>query len=306
MITSLQNPRVKAAIRLRDSRQRRKSGRFLIDGAREILRAWQSGITLTELYYCQEWVHTSEGSDLLFIIQQGSFPANSPEELSAHPGTESVFPELLPVSSKVFERLAYGERAEGFLAVAQAPVRKLENFLHLPNTQPPLYGVLVDVEKPGNVGAAMRSADGAGVTGVIVAGENAELWNPNTIRASLGTIFHVPCCTATEQNALSWLRRNVAVIYAASLDAEQSYTEVDFTIPCAIALGSEDEGLDIAWQGFPNPSAPQNADDSSPSAMIVPIALPMLGIADSLNVSAAAAVLFYEALRQRGVREERG
>jgi TrmH family RNA methyltransferase len=143
--------------------------------------------------------------------------------------------------------------------------------------------VLEGIQKPGNVGAVLRSADAAGVHALIVADGGTDLYNPNAIRASLGTIFTVPVCSATTSDTLAWLRRHGVPMFAAQVDAERLYTEVDFRGPSAIVLGSEASGLSEAWFG----------------TEATAIKLPMLGAADSLNVSAAAAVLFYEALRQR-------
>jgi TrmH family RNA methyltransferase len=180
----------------------------------------------------------------------------------------------------VFSKLAFGDRAEGVLGVARMPESRLDQLVLPPR---PLVAVLEGIEKPGNIGAALRSADGAGVSAVILADGGTDLYNPNTIRASLGTIFSRPVIAASASDTLDWLRRTGLAIYAARTDAEQLYTAVDFTGPSAIVLGSEARGLASTW--------------SQPD--VIPIRLPMQGIADSLNISAAAAVLFYEAVRQR-------
>ena len=139
------------------------------------------------------------------------------------------------------------------------------------------------------LGAVLRSADGAGVSAVIAAGGGADLYNPNAIRASLGAIFSVPFCGASSADTIAWLRRQKITIFAARVDVSVEYTAGDFTGPCAFVLGSEVEGLSDAWRG----------ED------IKPIRVPMLGATDSLNVSATAAVLFYEAVRQRSANENR-
>jgi TrmH family RNA methyltransferase len=187
------------------------------------------------------------------------------------------------VTPQVFAKLAFGERAEGVVAVAVAREKSLAE-MTLPAS--PLVAVLAGVEKPGNIGAVLRSADGAGIDALIVVDGGTDLYNPNTIRASLGTIFNIPVCVAAADETLDWLRAHGMRIFAARLDAALDYTTANFTGPTAIVLGSEAAGLDAVW----------SADD------VVPIRLPMLCIADSLNVSASAAVLFYEALRQRGER----
>jgi TrmH family RNA methyltransferase len=269
VITSLQNPRVKAAARLRDARGRQTQGRIVIDGARELLRALQAGIEVLEVYVCKELCRSEECRGLLSALAE---PVAQPYE-------------VLQVSSSVFEKLAFGARAEGVVGVARTPTRSLAN---LPLPKNPLVAVLEGVEKPGNVGAVLRSADTAGVSALVVANGGTDLYNPNAIRASLGTIFTVPVCNASSIETLAWLQERKLTIYAAWVDAEREYIGVDLTGPCAVVLGSEAKGLSDVWR--PDRSG------------ITAVKLPMLGVADSLNVSTAAAVLFYEALRQRRTR----
>jgi TrmH family RNA methyltransferase len=261
-ITSLQNPRVKEAVRLRDRRHREKQGRILIDGARELARAVGAGVRMLEVFVCEP-LCTSEESQRLW----GRLP--------------DCGGEVIQVTAPVFQKLSFGHRAEGFLGVAEMPRPTLAD-LRLP--QRPVVAVLEGVEKPGNVGAVLRSADAAGVSALIVADARTDLYNPNAIRASLGTIFTMRVCAATAAETVDWLRQHHLAIYAARVDASLPYTQLDYRGPTAIVLGSEAEGLSAAW----------SAGD------ITPVRLPMLGVADSLNVSATAAVLFYEALRQRG------
>ena len=169
-------------------------------------------------------------------------------------------------------------------ASSSSPKRRDADLSDLRLPPNPLVAVLEGLEKPGNVGAILRSADAAGVDAVIVADGRTDLYNPNTIRASLGTVFRENVCEATTAETIEWLRNRELTIVAARPDAEQSYSEVDFRSGAAIVLGSEADGLSDAWRG----------------TNITPVRLPMLGMADSLNVSTTAAVLFYEALRQRG------
>jgi TrmH family RNA methyltransferase len=260
-ITSLQNQRVKDAAKLRDRRERRKQGRILIDGAREIRLAIDAHVELIEVFVCEALCHSSDCRRLI-------------EQLATLPIRQSR------VASAVFEKLAFGDRAEGVLAVAKALERAMAD-LALPAS--PLVAVLEGAEKPGNIGAVLRSADAAGVSALVVADPRTDLFNPNTIRASLGAIFTVPGCCAAAADVRDWLVRQRISIFAVRVDAETLYTDADFTQPTAIVLGSEAEGLSTIWKG-PN---------------IAPIRLPMSGRTDSLNVSATAAVLFYEALRQR-------
>jgi RNA methyltransferase, TrmH family len=265
-ITSLQNPRVKEAVRLRDSRQRAKQGRIVIDGARELRRAIAGGVKLEELFICES---LCKGDDARWLLD----------------ALPSLGCEVLQVNETVFEKVAFGHRTDGVLGVAKMPRTTLASVAERldSSTHAPLIVVLEGVEKPGNVGAVLRTADAAGVSALIVADGRTDLFNPNAIRASLGTIFTVPVCEATSNEALDWLRERNTKIFAARVDGSVPYTEADYRGPTAIVLGSEAEGLSQAW----------TADN------IAAIRLPMLGIADSLNVSVTAAVIVYEAMRQR-------
>lgn len=260
-ITSLHNPRIKQALKLRDRKGRTAQGRIIIDGAREIARAIQAGVALDEVFICEDLCHTAEAEDLLATL-----PSSSAQPFRTTP--------------EVFAKLAYGERGEGIIATAATPERSLDELV-LPDL--PLVAVLERVEKPGNVGAVLRTADAAGVSALIVADGGTDLYNPNAIRASLGAIFTVPVCAASTPRTLQWLRERSLPIYAARVDGATLYPACNFASAAAIVLGSEAEGLSDAWHG----------DD------IHAVALPMLGVVDSLNVSATAAVLFYEAWRQR-------
>jgi RNA methyltransferase, TrmH family len=187
---------------------------------------------------------------------------------------------LVELGRDAFEKLSYGDRLDGVVAVAETPPRTLEELI-LPLD--PLIGVVEGVEKPGNLGAILRSADGSGVNAVIVADTATDLFNPNIIRASIGTVFAVRVAVASSGDVLTWLREREIAIIAARLDASVDYAAADYSGAVAIALGSEARGLSDPWGELARTS----------------VKLPMLGVADSLNVSATAAVLFYEALRQR-------
>ncbi len=266
-ITSLQNPRVKAAVRLRARQERDETGLTIVDGARELRRAIAAGVAVVEAFVCPDDVRSEEAR----------------EAVAALPATGA---RLWPVSPEVLGKVAFGERAEGVVAVVRIPSLSLV-LLELPDD--PLIGVVEGVEKPGNLGAVLRSADGAGLDALIAADPLTDPFNPNTIRASLGTVFHVPLATATTTATLTWLRDLSIRIVATRVDADRLYTDVDLRGPLAIVLGSEAAGLSGAW----------DAPD------VEPVRLPMSGIADSLNVSAAAAAIFYEARRQRGLRARR-
>ncbi len=262
-ITSRQNPRVKDTVRLRDRRHREKQGQILIDGARELTRAIRCGVQVAEVFICETLCDSEDSRRLLEMLP----------ECGA---------EVLQVTEGVFEKLAFGHRTEGLLGVAEMPRARLDD-LRVPSDA--LVAVLEGVEKPGNLGAVLRSADAAGLSAVIAADARTDLYNPNAIRASLGTIFTMPVCAATTQQTLDWLRGQGLAVFAARVDGSTAYTLADFCRPAAIVLGSEAHGLSAAW----------SADD------VMAVHLPMAGVADSLNVSAAAAVLFYEARRQRGL-----
>ncbi|HEY2882300.1 MAG TPA: RNA methyltransferase [Pirellulales bacterium] len=260
-LTSTANPRVKAAAKLRSSRERIAQRRFVINGAREIGRAVDAKIKIDEVFVCPELCTSDDSRRLL-------------------PRLQKLDAAQFEVTSSVYDVLAYGSRDDGVLAVAEIPQRALGD---LRLRKQPLVAVLEGIEKPGNVGAVLRSADGAGVSAVIVADGGVDLYNPNAIRASLGTIFTMPIAAATSAETLAWLRAQKLQVFAARVDGSVNYTQCDLSGPCVIVLGNEATGLTDVWQGTD----------------ITAIALPMRGIADSLNISAAAAVLFYEALRQR-------
>jgi len=184
------------------------------------------------------------------------------------------------LSPPVFDKLAFGHRHDGVIAVARIPARSIAEFLF---DGAALVAVLEGIEKPGNVGAILRTADAAGVGGVLVCDAASDLYNPNCIRASMGTLFSQNVCVTTSAEALSALQQRRFRLFAARVDGEIDYTEADFTQPAAIILGSEAYGLSDVWR----------------AAGVATIRLPQFGIADSLNVSVTAAVLFYEAVRQR-------
>lgn len=260
-ITSRQNERVKQAVKLRDARQRKKQGRFIIDGVREIGRALDAGIEIVEVFVCPQLCKPPTAQELLARLDNSG----------------AVVAE---VTGEVYAKLTFGSRSDGVVVVANTPERNLDA-LELPAN--PLIAILERVEKPGNVGAILRSADGAGMDAVIVVDPQTDLFNPNTIRSSVGTVFSKQVCTSPLDQTLARLREWKVSLVAARPEAGQLYTEIDFSLGTAIVLGSEARGLTAAWQ----------------QADIAGIRLPMQGIADSLNVSTTAAVLFYEARRQR-------
>jgi TrmH family RNA methyltransferase len=263
LLTSATNPTVKAAAALRDRRQRDRTGLTLVDGAREVRRALDAGVTVTEVFVCEPLL---AGPDARAVLDRLSL-----DGVTVH-----------PVSEHVFAKIAFGDRAEGLLAVVRVPSVAIDD-LRLPPD--PLVVVLEGVEKPGNIGAVLRSMDGAGADALILADPRTDAFNPNAIRASAGTIFSLPVGAASTESTMTWLRDRNLRLVVARVDAERLYTDVDLTGPLAIALGAETGGLTPAWSV------------SGAEAVRVP----MLGTADSLNVSVCAAVLIYEARRQRGM-----
>jgi TrmH family RNA methyltransferase len=247
---------------LRERRERDATGRTLVDGARESLRAIDAGVEVVEAFVCRSRVDSAEGRQAL-------------ERIDRLPSAARV-----EVSERAFDRLAYGDRADGIVLVVATPSARLDD-IRLP--QNPLVVVTEDVEKPGNVGAILRSADAVGASAVIAVG-GTDLFNPNVIRSSIGTIFSVPVATGSASEVIDWLTAQDVRIVASRVDAAAVHVDADLTGAVAIVLGSEADGLSEAWR----------------SPAIEGVRLPMLGSADSLNVSAAAAVLLYEAWRQRG------
>jgi RNA methyltransferase, TrmH family len=263
VITSRTNPRLRAAATLRDRHERAARGLTLVDGAREIGRAVDAGIAVEEAFVCEELVRTAEARTTLQALRAAGV-------------------DIVDVGPLAFERVAFGDRADGIVAVVRPPSTSLAD-LGAPLPPDPLVVVVEAVEKPGNLGAILRSADGAGASLVIVADPRTDLWNPNAIRASVGTIFALPLAAAPTPEALAWLRACEIGLVAARVDATLAYDAADLTGRRAIALGSEAEGLSGAWH----------------AADVVAVRLPMRGVADSLNVSTAAAILLYESRRQR-------
>lgn len=260
-LASPANPRIKAAASLRDRRERESSGLTLVDGARELRRALDAGVEIVEAFICEPLL---AGEDARFALD----------------GLRERQVLITTTSEAAFAKLAFGDRAEGLVAVIRAPSIALAALNPPPD---PLIIVIEGVEKPGNVGAVLRSADGAGADAVIAASPRTDHANPNVIRASAGTIFAVPMAAAPTAVVIDWLREHRIRIVAASVDAAQLYTDADLTGPLALVVGSEAGGLTEAWN----------------DPEIEAIRLPMYGVADSLNVSVSAAILLYEARRQR-------
>ncbi len=261
-ITSLANPKVKHAVRLRQRSHRDEAGQMLVEGYRECLRALDNGYQPQMLFFCEE-----------LYLKNLNEPAivRRCAELGA---------ELYACSAPVFEKLAYRERPEGLLIVGPQLTRRLAD-LRLPEHA--LVVVAESIEKPGNLGTILRSADAAGVHAVIVCDRCTDIHNPNVVRASTGTLFSVPVVEAESDEALAFLRQRGFRILAATPHTEHLHCDVPLTGNVALAVGTEQYGLTDKWM----------------SAADLRVRIPMFGLADSLNVAAATTILLFEAVRQR-------
>lgn len=257
IITSTQNPKVKSLMQLEKPRERRKQQLFLIEGAREVRLALEAGYKIGNIFYCEEIVAKKElGFDL----------------------TDNKL--VIPVSREVFQKIAVREDSGGVLAVAEMKPHGLSQIRLSKN---PLVLILEAVEKPGNLGAILRTADAAGVDAVIICDPQTDFYNPNVIRSSVGCVFTTQIAAATSNETIKWLNQHNISIYCTYLAASKVYHQVDYKQASAIVLGTESIGLSDIWV--------KNATAN--------IIIPMHGKIDSMNVSNAAAVVVFEALRQR-------
>lgn len=255
-ITSLQNPRIKHIVKLReDKRQRKKDGLILVEGFAELTLALSCGFVPQTVLTAPE-----------LVTQTLTVP----------------HAEHISVNRAVFEKISYRENPDGWMGIFPMPLRKLDD-LNL--SEMPLVLVAEAVEKPGNLGAILRTADAAGVDAVLVCDPRVDVWNPNVIRASRGAVFAVPTVEVESARALDWLKSRKMRVMAASPSGSQTYTSVDMKVPLAIAVGTEDDGLTEFWM----------------SAADTCVNIPMSGRVNSLNVSIAAALMVYETKRQRSL-----
>jgi TrmH family RNA methyltransferase len=264
-IESPANPRIRSFAALRERRARTEAGLTLVDGVRECGRALSGNVIVETAIVCDALVRTDAARALVTVV------ASSSRQV-----------EILRVGERAYEKVAFGDRFEGIVLVVRVPDTSLAGIENVTEDTDALVVVTEDVEKPGNLGAILRSADGAGAAAVIAVG-GTDLYNPNVIRASAGTIFHLPVAAGAPGATLAWLRDAGFRILAARVDASTPYTGADLRGRIALVLGSEATGLSAVWD----------------STDVSGISLPMAGVADSLNVSAAAAILLYEARRQR-------
>ena len=262
IITSTQNTRVKKLILLQQkSAERRKAGLFVVEGRRELLHCLHSGYEIDTLFYCPQ---------LLFVAGEDG---ELRRVIAANPSLE--------VSAEVYERIAYRGSTEGVVAQMKVKTMALAD-LQLPDN--PLLMVLERVEKPGNLGAVLRSADAAAADAVIVCDPLTDLYNPNLIRSSIGAIFTVPTVACSSVDCIAFLKERGIRILTAQLQDSHLYYDTDMRQGTAIVMGTESTGLTNIWR---------NAADAH-------IRIPMKGKLDSLNVSVSAAILLFEAVRQRG------
>jgi TrmH family RNA methyltransferase len=268
VITSTANPRVKDVVALRKGRVRRDTGRFVVEGRREVMRCLAAGVPVEVVYLCPEL---------------GSVGDSTRPWLPSSPGEG----ELVDVSAAVFERMSLRQGPDGVLAVARDLPTSLERIRLVHD---PLVLVVVGIEKPGNLGTMARSALAAGAHAVVLADAVTDATNPNAIRASQGAIFEVPLATATTAEAIGWLERHGVPGYAADPGAALPYWDAPLAGPAAIVIGAEHAGLPDAWR-----------------SAATPVGIPMSAsvAADSLNASAAAAILLFDAVRQRQGQPQR-
>ncbi|MCA9398656.1 MAG: RNA methyltransferase [Candidatus Omnitrophica bacterium] len=251
-LTSVNNPKVKAVVRLRQKRAK-DSFSTIVEGVKEVEMAISAGVSFSEVYVCEKNLKERQ---LLKKLKNPCF-----------------------VSEEVLHKMAYGQRNEGVLAVCEMRPRSLPEKIKTGG----LYVILEKIEKPGNLGAMLRTCDAAGVDGVIVCDPKTWIYSPNTVRSSLGTVFTVNVYTADQEETAAYCRRHGIKVYAASPHGRKRYTDCNLKQATAFVLGSEHDGLSDYWMN--------NADQQ--------VLIPMLGKADSLNVAHSMAVLLYETLRQR-------
>jgi TrmH family RNA methyltransferase len=294
-ITSLQNPRVKQLVKLRDRRDRDEAGLFLVEGYREVRRALEKNIRLIELYFSPDWFL---GENEPALIEQA----------------RQAGAQLFELSKEAFAKCAYRDRPDGLLAVAPqwklslsdlniagpivAGVTDPGALIDSPESRPgsatpatqtnrvakaPFLLVVESIEKPGNLGTILRSADAAGVDGVIVCDAVTDVFNPNVVRSSTGVLFSVPIVVADSATVHAWLVEKGIRIVATTPDTPDIYTKVDLSGPLAIVMGSEQYGLSKFWLKESN----------------LLVRIPMAGQADSLNVAMATIITLFEAVRQR-------
>ncbi|MCJ7466766.1 MAG: RNA methyltransferase [Maribacter sp.] len=263
-ISSLQNPLVKSLLLLKEkSRERKKTGLFLIEGLREIGMAIKGNMGLETILFFPDLISYDQILNLTKI--------------------SGVGPDFIEISKEVYQKLAHRETTEGVLAIARSRTHALDALVF--KTTNPLILVAESPEKPGNIGALFRTADAANIDAVIIANAKGDLYNPNSIRASIGCLFTNQIAVGSTSEVIAFLRKKKISIFCASLMASKNYLDVDYRKAAAIVVGAESIGLSEEWLAASN----QN------------IVIPMEGEIDSMNVSVSAAILIFEAKRQRRI-----
>lgn len=259
-ITSVQNPYIKSLVQLQEkAKVRKQTGTFLIEGKREIELAIKGGYTIETVLFLPEIISEKEVNSLI----------------------KSNNSEKIEISKEVYQKLAYRDTTEGILAIAKSKSLELS---HLKLSKNPLVLVAEATEKPGNIGALLRTADAANIDAVIIANPKSDMYNPNIIRSSVGCLFTRQIATATSEEVIAYLKENNIAIYSATLQDSATYHSQDYSTPTALVVGTEATGLTEIWRT----KSTKN------------IIIPMQGEIDSMNVSVAAAILLFEAKRQRG------
>jgi TrmH family RNA methyltransferase len=261
LLSSTQNPKIKGVVDLRERRERDRSGLFLIEGYRELSRAVIGNLKIESLFVCPElFLGVNEPTLIEQIQKKGA--------------------KIFYCTPNVFEKISYRDRPDGLIAIANQMRKTLAD---LDSLKEPFLLIAEAIEKPGNLGTMLRSSDAVHCDAVIVCDRCTDIYNPNVVRASVGTLFTLPVIEATSQETLDWLRKKGVSIVAATPSAKKEFTDIELKGPLAVVVGTEQVGLSSLWM--------EQAD--------IQVRIPMLGVADSLNVATAATLLLYEVLRQR-------
>jgi len=257
VISSTKNPKIRNFRLLQKSRERKKQGLFIVEGSKEVERAITAGYLFDHIFVCKE-------------LFKGNF------------NSSSIFAgiQMDIVTAEVYAHIAYRKDSEGIVGWG---IPRDHDIYGIELSKNPLIIVLESVEKPGNLGAILRTAEAAGVDAVIICDPQTDLYNPNVVRSSLGGLFSVQCGVGASSDVIQWLKRNKIMIYCTSLDSSKAYYDIDFTESAAIVMGTEATGLSEAWLA----ESSQN------------IIIPMNGSVDSMNVSVSTGIVLFEALRQR-------
>jgi len=257
-ITSHQNPKIKNVLALEKARERNQQNVFILEGIKELSLAVEGNYVINTVFFCPQII---SAETILKVVKEENL--------------------LIPVQQNVFEKIAYRDSTGGIIAIVQQKKHTLENIQLRKN---PLVLILEAVEKPGNLGAVLRTADAANIDAVVICDPQTDFYNPNVIRSSVGCIFTTQIASSPSSETIAWLNKNKIQIFATSLESSTPYHKIDFTNSCAIIMGTESTGLSDAWIQIANST----------------VIIPMRGKIDSMNVSNAAAVLVFEACRQRG------